>query len=86
MGCGCGQRAVEAFEKAGYYREYVDGIEWLVKGDDRVQLVDVLNHHARETFERPEVTTAAIREAARKARERAAGLLNLLKTGARQNE
>lgn len=81
MSCGCGKRAVEAFELAGYHHEWEDNIEWLVKDDDRIQVVDVLNHHARETFERPEVTVAAIKEAARKAKEKTAGLINLLKTG-----
>lgn len=76
MGCGCGKRAVEAFEKAGYEN---DG-EWLTKGDDRVLIVDVLNHHTKETLDRPEVTLAAIREAGRKARERASKLLDLLQS------
>jgi hypothetical protein len=76
MGCGCGKRAVEAFEKAGYAN---DG-EWLEKDGERVLVADVLQHHTKETLERPEVTAAAIREAARKAREKAAALIDLLQS------
>lgn len=74
MGCGCPKRAVEAFLLAGYEREG----EYLVKGDERVLEADVIKHHTRETIIRPEVTAAAIKEAARKARERTAGLLSQL--------
>lgn len=74
MGCNCGKRAVEAFLASGYVRD--DG--YLVKGEDRVKEIDVINHHTRETLTRPEVTAAAIKEAARKARERTAGLLGQL--------